>query len=73
MEPSSIMLLAAGGGQAVAFYACAALAIAASLLMVIQKNPVASVLWLVAAFLRFPVPAYHREAMRLDGEGIVVG
>jgi NADH-quinone oxidoreductase subunit J len=38
-------------GQVVAFYALAALAIAAALLMVVQRNPVASVLWLVLCFI----------------------
>ena len=49
MEPISV--LATGAGEAVAFYGFAGLAIAAALLMVIQKNPVASVLWLVLCFV----------------------
>jgi NADH-quinone oxidoreductase subunit J len=51
MDPISLNLLAAGGGQAVAFYACAAVAIAAAVLMVVSKNPVAGVMWLVLSFL----------------------
>jgi NADH-quinone oxidoreductase subunit J len=51
MEPFSQTLLAAAGGQAVAFYACAAITIAAAILMVVAKNPVAGVLWLVLAFI----------------------
>lgn len=51
---SSLLLVAASNGSvgsAVAFYAFSALAIAAALLMVIQKNPVGSVLWLVVSFV----------------------
>jgi NADH-quinone oxidoreductase subunit J len=48
---STFTLLAASTGQAVAFYALSALAIAAALLMVVQKNPVGSVLWLVVSFV----------------------
>ena len=44
-------ILAASTGSAVAFYVLSALAIAAALLMVVQKNPVASVLWLVVSFI----------------------
>ena len=51
MDPISRELLAAGGGQAVAFYACAAVAIAAAILMVVKKNPVAGVMWLVLSFI----------------------
>jgi len=51
MEPTGITLLAASAGHAVAFYLLSALAIAAALVMVVQKNPVASVLWLVLAFI----------------------
>ncbi len=51
MEPISHDLLAAGGGQAVAFYACAGVTIAAAILMVVKKNPVASVMWLVLSFI----------------------
>ena len=46
-----ISLLAAGGGHAVAFYAMSSVAIAAAILMLTQKNPVASVLWLVLCFV----------------------
>ena len=49
MEPISV--LATGAGEAVAFYGFAGLAIAAAFLMVIRKNPVASVLWLVLCFV----------------------
>ncbi len=48
MEP---MLCAAGVGSTVAFYAMAALTVASAILMVTQKNPVASVLWLVLCFV----------------------
>lgn len=48
MEP---MLLAAATGQAIAFYATAALAVASAILMVTQRNPVACVLWLVVCFV----------------------
>jgi NADH-quinone oxidoreductase subunit J len=51
MDPISKELLAAGGGQAVAFYACAATAIAAAILMVVKRNPVAGVMWLVLSFI----------------------
>ena len=51
MEPISLELLAAGGGHAVAFYACASVTIAAAVLMVMKKNPVASVMWLVLSFI----------------------
>ena len=51
MEPISQDLLAAGGGQAVAFYACAGVTIAAAILMVVTKNPVAGVMWLVLSFI----------------------
>ncbi len=51
MEPISLNLLATGVGQAVAFYACAAVAIAAAILMVAGKNPVACVMWLVLSFI----------------------
>jgi NADH-quinone oxidoreductase subunit J len=46
-----ISLLAAGGGHAVAFYVLSAAAIASAFLMLTQKNPVASVLWLVLCFV----------------------
>jgi NADH-quinone oxidoreductase subunit J len=51
MEPISLELLAAGGGQALAFYACGAVAIAAAFMMVVTKNPVAGVMWLVLSFI----------------------
>ena len=51
MEPISLELLAAGGGHAVAFYGCAAVAIAAAIMMVMKKNPVAGVMWLVLSFV----------------------
>ncbi len=51
MEPIFHDLLAAGGGHAVAFYACSAVTIAAAILMVMKKNPVASVMWLVLSFI----------------------
>jgi NADH-quinone oxidoreductase subunit J len=51
MDPISQNLLAAGGGQAVAFYACASVTIAAAILMVMKKNPVAGVMWLVLSFI----------------------
>lgn len=44
------MLMASTAG-AVAFYAFSALAIAAAVLMVVQRSPVASVLWLVVSFV----------------------
>jgi NADH-quinone oxidoreductase subunit J len=37
--------------ESIAFYALSAITIAAAVLMLIQKNPVASVLWLVVAFV----------------------
>jgi NADH-quinone oxidoreductase subunit J len=46
-----IGILGALTGQTVAFYAFSALAIGAAILMVTQKNPVASALWLVLSFL----------------------
>ena len=46
-----ISLLAASGGHAIAFYALSAVAIASAILMLTQKNPVASVLWLVLCFI----------------------
>ncbi len=48
MEP---MLCATGVGSTVAFYAMAALTVASAILMVTQRNPVASVLWLVLCFV----------------------
>jgi NADH-quinone oxidoreductase subunit J len=48
MDP---ILLAAGTGHAVAFYAMAALAVASAVLMMTQRNPVACVLWLVVCFI----------------------
>jgi NADH-quinone oxidoreductase subunit J len=46
-----IPLIAASAGHAVAFYFFSAIAIGAAILMLTQKNPVASVLWLVLAFI----------------------
>ncbi|MHC4469842.1 MAG: NADH-quinone oxidoreductase subunit J [Planctomycetota bacterium] len=46
-----IPLVAATGGHAVAFYVLSALAVGSAILMLVQKNPVASVLWLVLCFV----------------------
>jgi len=51
MEPTGISLLAAATGHGVAFYVLAALTVASAVLMVLQKNPVASALWLVLCFI----------------------
>ena len=51
MEPIGISLLAAVGGHGVAFYVLAALTVASAVLMVLQKSPVASALWLVLCFI----------------------
>ena len=51
MEPIGVTLLASGAGHGIAFYVLAALTVAAAILMVLQKNPVASALWLVLCFI----------------------
>jgi len=51
MEPIGISLLAAATGHGIAFYVLSALTVATAILMVLQKNPVASALWLVLCFV----------------------
>jgi len=51
MEPIGITLLAQAAGHGLAFYVLAALTVAAAILMVLQKSPVASALWLVLCFI----------------------
>lgn len=51
MEPIGMSLLASVSGHGVAFYVLAALTVASAVLMVLQRSPVASALWLVLCFI----------------------